>query len=167
MLTANPCRTKDKAPEPEPVDEEGAAVEDAEHRNKDNKHHSGGCYCGAVRYRARGVKDIWYCHCSQCRALTGHFMAAACVARDQFHVDGDIHWVAVSQTSKHGFCAKCCSPLFWSNSKLRDISIVAGSLDNCTGIEVKGHIFVEEKGDYYQITDELPQFTGYPKGGVR
>ena len=27
-----------------------------------------------------------------------------------------------------------------------------------TGLKTTKHIFVEEKGDYYEITDDLPQF---------
>jgi hypothetical protein len=32
-----------------------------------------------------------------------------------------------------------------------------GSLDGPTGITLGSHIFVEEKGDYYPLTDGLPQ----------
>jgi len=129
--------------------------------------HKGRCFCGAVHYEARGVIDIWYCHCTQCRSLTGHYMAAACAERQSFNVDGDIRWVAVSDKSKHGFCAQCCSPLFWSKAGSDLISIVAGSLHDTTGIEVKGHIFVSEKGGYYDITDGLPQYERYPEDEIR
>ena len=34
---------------------------------------SGGCYCGGVRFRAKGVKpQVTECHCSQCRKQSGH-----------------------------------------------------------------------------------------------
>ena len=32
-----------------------------------------------------------------------------------------------------------------------------GCLDEPTGLELADHIFVSEKGDYYDITDGLPQ----------
>ena len=34
---------------------------------------------------------------------------------------------------------------------------MAGTLDAPTGLAVKGHIFTADKGDYYDITDGLPQ----------
>jgi len=33
--------------------------------------------------------------------------------------------------------------------------------------EVKGHIFVSEKGAYYEIMDGLPQFETIPEGQLR
>jgi hypothetical protein len=45
----------------------GVAVADA---------HTGRCLCEAVTYRAEGLADIWYCHCTQCRALSGRYLAA-------------------------------------------------------------------------------------------
>ena len=42
--------------------------------------------------------------------------------------------------------------------------IIAGSLDTPTGLKTIGHIFVGEKSDYYEITDELPQFEGSSNG---
>ncbi len=35
--------------------------------------------------------------------------------------------------------------------------IAMGAFDQPTGTEMALHIFVAEKGDYYQITDGLPQ----------
>lgn len=32
-----------------------------------------------------------------------------------------------------------------------------GAFDNPTGTSVKMHIFVNDKGDYYEIADGLPQ----------
>lgn len=129
--------------------------------------HSGGCHCGAVSYRARGLSDIWFCHCRQCRALTGHYIAACRTERTSYEITGELRWTAVSEQSSHGFCARCCSPLFWSTERSDNMSVLAGSLDHTRGIEVRGHIFVAEKGDYYQITDGLPQFDGYPEGGMQ
>lgn len=64
--------------------------------------HCGKCLCGAVTYRATGLADIWYCHCAQCRSLTGHYMAACRTARENVHVSGDVIWSYHSGTSEHG-----------------------------------------------------------------
>ena len=40
------------------------------------------------------------------------------------------------------------------------MAITAGSLDQPTGLKVVKHIFVDDKADYLEITDGLPQLTG-------
>ena len=42
--------------------------------------------------------------------------------------------------------------------------IIAGTLDGPTGLRTLGHIFVGEKCDSYEITDDLPQFPGLSNG---
>jgi len=41
------------------------------------------------------------------------------------------------------------------------MALLAAGLDDTTGMAVRSHIFVESKGDYYDIEDGLPQFVGY------
>ncbi len=129
--------------------------------------HSGQCHCGAVTFRARGLRDIWFCHCTQCRKLTGHYIAACRTRRENYAIEGELRWTPVSDESAHGFCAACCSPLFWSTASSDNMSVQAGSLEHTRGIGTCGHIFVAEKGDYYEITDGLPQYAGYPEGGMQ
>lgn len=128
--------------------------------------HSGRCHCGAVTYRARGLEAIWYCHCRQCRSLTGHYLAACRTRREAIAIEGEVRWTAVSERSAHGFCAQCCSPLFWSNRESPNLSVLAGSLDSAEGLAAAGHIFVAEKGEYYAIVDGLPQYARWPEGGL-
>lgn len=128
--------------------------------------HSGRCHCGAVSYSAAGLQNIWFCHCRECRRLTGHYMAAARAPVDSVKITGDVRWTPVSERAAYGSCAACASPMFWRNRERETLSVVAGSLDGSAGLETKGHVFVAEKGDYYDIADGLPQFAGYPEGGV-
>lgn len=122
--------------------------------------HTGKCQCGAVTYRAEGLRDIWYCHCRQCRSLTGHYMAACRTERERIAISGTLRWTPVSERSAHGFCTACSSPLFWSNRELDTLSVLPGSLDNTAGLRAVGHIYTAEKGDYYAIDDGLPQYPG-------
>lgn len=130
----------------------------------EHKTYTGKCYCGAVEFSARDLKDIWFCHCTQCRSLTGHYMAACRALSDDVAITGSVKWTAVSAHAEHGFCSTCCSPLFWRSTQRSTISIVPASLETSDGIETKGHVFVSEKGDYYEIADGLPQYDTYPEG---
>ena len=68
-------------------------------------------------------------------------------------------WYRSSSFARRGFCAACGTILFWDDDSDR-IGINMGSLDQPTGLKLQRHIFVEDKADYYEIEDGLPQFTG-------
>jgi hypothetical protein len=127
--------------------------------------HRGGCLCGAVAFSAEGLRDIWFCHCRQCRRVTGHYLGACRTGRDRFGISGEVRWSPHSGSSELGRCAACASPLFWRREGSADMSVLTGSLDDTEGLRVLGHVFVAEKGDYYALTDNLPQYAGAPEGG--
>lgn len=126
---------------------------------------SGRCLCGSVTYRAKALRDIWYCHCRQCRYVTGHFMAACRTEKENLEWHGLIAWSPHSGSSEIARCRKCGSPLFWRQPEGKTISVIAGSLDETGGLDVPGHIFTSEKGEYYVINDGLPQSAGQPENG--
>lgn len=124
---------------------------------------TGGCHCGAVRYTVTGpMRDVIYCHCTQCRKQTGHFVAATRVADDALAITGsdELTWYAASPDARRGFCRHCGSLLFWKREASDMTSIMAGSMDLPTGLVASHHIFVAHKGDYYEIADGLPVFGG-------
>lgn len=124
---------------------------------------TGGCLCGGVRYRVTGpLRPVVYCHCGQCRRTSGHFVAATAVAKDALIIETDesLEWFASSEHASRGFCRRCGSSLFWRPNAKPYTCIMAGTLDDSTGLEAVEHIFVGEKGDYYQLTDDLPKLPG-------
>lgn len=111
-----------------------------------------------VRYEVKGpMRPVVACHCVECRRATGHHVAATAAPRDAVTIAGEIRWFASSPGVRRGFCPVCGSNLFWDREGSERIAIFAGSLDTPTGLRLVGHIFVAEKGDYYEITDGLPQ----------
>lgn len=122
--------------------------------------HEGGCLCGAVRYETRGpLRGVVYCHCSQCRRQTGHVYAATDVDDDRLTVRGgeNVAWYEASDFARRGFCRRCGSALFWKHKDSAKTSIMAGGFDRPSGLRAEAHIFVADKGDYYEIADGLPQ----------
>ncbi len=120
----------------------------------------GHCLCGSVQYEVRGpLRPVVYCHCNMCRRSTGHFVAATACAREDLVLKSaaSLQWFQSSAAARRGFCGQCGSNLFWEAVGEARISIMAGTLDVPTGLSAKGHIFVSEAGDYYRITDGLPQ----------
>lgn len=121
----------------------------------------GACLCEAVRFRTHGaLRGVIYCHCSQCRRQTGHYYAATEVEDALLEIDGaeNLTWYAASDFAKRGFCRVCGSALFWKRNDAAVISIMAGSFNQPSGLRGQAHIFVADKGDYYEIEDGLPQY---------
>lgn len=125
---------------------------------------TGGCLCGGVRYRVKGpLRPIVYCHCTQCRRTSGHFVAVTAVPKDALVVvaDKSLEWFASSDVASRGFCRRCGSSLFWLPKAREYVCVMAGTLDESKGLEAVKHIYVKDKGDYYDLTDDLTQVPGH------
>jgi len=59
-----------------------------------------------------------------------------------------------------GFCKECGSSMFWDPRGKQNISIAAGAIDPPTGLKTVRHAWVDQKCDYYEISDDLPQHGG-------
>ena len=70
-------------------------------------------------------------------------------------------WLA----SSLNFCSRCGSVLFWDRAAEDRIAIAMGAFDSPTGTRLEKHIFVADKGDYYEIGDGLPQIQRWPQTG--
>ena len=124
---------------------------------------TGGCLCGACRFALPGPAGaITACHCRQCRKLSGHYSAsfdADEAVLDWLGRDALAEYVTESG-SRRGFCARCGGSL-WFRAADGSFSLEAGAILGPTGGRLAGHIFVAEKGDYYELDDGLPQFAGW------
>ncbi len=122
--------------------------------------HRGSCLCGAVKFEVTGdLPQPSACHCVACRKHSGHFEASVDIPADTLTISGEAHvrWYQSSEKVRRGFCDICGSTLFW-DPVFRDWTAVAmGAFDTPTQTKLAMHIFVSEKGDYYDIADGLPQ----------
>ncbi len=122
--------------------------------------HTGSCLCGAVRFSVAGdLPPPDACHCSQCRKQTGHYLASTDVLKTALSIEetAALAWFASSANVRRGFCSSCGSTLFWEPLHRERIAVAMGAFDTPTGTTLGHHIFVADKGDYYAITDGLPQ----------
>lgn len=124
----------------------------------------GACLCGRVSFTVAGnLRPPDACHCAQCRKQSGHYFASTNVPRADLTVTGMDHvsWYQSSEHVRRGFCATCGSFLFWDPPARDWIAVAMGAFDSPTSTQLVKHIFVAEKGDYYELTDNLPQSTGH------
>jgi hypothetical protein len=77
---------------------------------------TGGCLCGAVRYRlARISTDVAHCHCRLCQRSSGAaFLTWATVPRAELEVTGEPAWHRSSPAARRGFCPRCGTQLFFA-----------------------------------------------------
>ena len=120
--------------------------------------HTGSCLCGAVRFEVAGdLKGPDACHCRACRKVSGHYFVSTDVPKSAVTVHGEVRWFRSSEKVRRGFCPTCGSALFWDPIFRDWIGIAMGAFEAPTGTALAIHVFVGEKGDYYEITDGLPQ----------
>lgn len=130
---------------------------------------SGRCACLGVRYDVEDQFVVAYnCHCSNCRALTGSaFLPWGEIEPEKLRlrapkasllVDGDAE-------ADHAMrCARCWSLLYWTvrHHDRMWLRVPYGTLDEAPTLKPTAHMFVGSKAEWYEITDELPEFDQHP-----
>jgi hypothetical protein len=128
---------------------------------------TGGCLCGAVRYKVTGkLRDVLECHCAMCRRTHGHIGAYSAAPKSSLELtdDSGLKWYRSSDKARRGFCGTCGGTLFWDPLQKDYIAIAAGTLDAPTGLKTVLQIHVADAGDYYTVRSDVPQRSGGSAG---
>ena len=94
---------------------------------------TGGCQCGAIRYRLEATpQGASICHCRMCqKAGASPYMAFAPLETAAFVMTkGQLGIFRSSDIAERGFCAQCGTPLTYRNVKTSRISVTICSLDD-------------------------------------
>ena len=119
---------------------------------------SGSCNCKKVTFTVANPRpEVAACHCGQCRKQSGHHWASSTAEESDIVISGEVRWYEASPTAKRGFCPVCGTFLFWKAHDETKMSFSPGVIDGPSGLKLARHIFVADKGDYYTISDDLPQ----------
>jgi very-short-patch-repair endonuclease len=120
---------------------------------------SGGCQCGAVRYRVSGPLTFAHiCHCRMCQKASGnYFMALANVQLPDFTVTrGEISWFHSSAPVRRGFCRDCGTPLIFQTLSMAHLNITLGSLDDPAPVQPELAVGLEGKMPWFACLEALP-----------
>lgn len=126
--------------------------------------YTGQCLCGEIKFEYDGpLGHIALCHCSQCRRAHGSaFSASAPVQKVRFHFTRGEDKVTEfeSRPGKYrAFCSCCGSQLYSRVDAIPGIlRLRIGVLDEPVGKKAAQHVYVGSKSDWFDITDDLPQF---------
>ena len=109
---------------------------------------TGGCQCGAVRYRLTAAPSgSNICHCRMCQKAGGApFMAFAGAPEKDFVVTrGEIATFVSSDIAERGFCSACGTPLTYRGSRGARVSVTIGSLDEPGAVAPQSQLGVESR----------------------
>lgn len=121
--------------------------------------YSGGCQCGAVRFKARGKLTASICHCRMCQKAFGAYYAPLVDVKD-----GTVEWTRgapkrfpSSNFAMRGFCANCGTPLTYEAPD--GIALAAGAFDDPSALPPVVQYGVEAKIDFVEHLHDLPEHT--------
>lgn len=131
---------------------------------------TGGCQCGAVRYRLKGpLPPAYACHCGECkRQSASAFSMSVALRFCDLEVDG---YTAVHETRAFGdarklacFCERCGTRLWHRASEDSEwATLKVGTLDDAASISPRGHLWISKKQPWIVIPDDVPAFDTQPE----
>ena len=109
---------------------------------------TGGCQCGAVRFRAEALHDNPHvCYCRMCQKATGNLFASLVGVLHE-----NLTWTRGTpsrfRSSEHvdrGFCSNCGTPLFYQYLPGGRVGMTIGSFDEPHRIELRWQMGMEGK----------------------
>lgn len=130
----------------------------------------GGCYCGAVRYKAEG-KPLFkgQCHCRACQYISG--------GGPNFYMlmplDGFAYTKGTPATFTRSdleapvtreFCGTCGTPIATHRPGVDAVILKVGSLDDPAAFGgPKAAIFTAEEQPFHVVAEGVPKFAGLPE----
>jgi hypothetical protein len=133
------------------------------------KTHTGGCLCGAVRYRVGGP-SVWkaICYCETCtRAAGAPAIAWAGIAKSRFRLlKGSIETYESTPGVLRGFCRRCGTTLTYRKDPeivrgaRDDVYIATRTLDDPDAYPPDEHVFYGERVGWFDAEDDRPHHDG-------
>ena len=127
---------------------------------------TGRCLCASIEFELDPpLRDVLICHCKQCAQWTGHQVAATAVSPDRCRVvkgEDHLNWYPSSDYAERGFCRTCGSNLFWRRTDGAHVSVMAGTLDDPSGLKVEAHIFTKDQREYVKTDSAAPRYERLP-----
>ncbi|MBA4117297.1 MAG: aldehyde-activating protein [Candidatus Puniceispirillum sp.] len=131
-------------------------------------HLTGGCFCGAVRFRLEAPPlKIGVCHCQACKKLTGGTSWSFALAlTDALHVTGEVREVTRMSESGYpvhvGFCPACGTTLMSRSdhwAQFRTLSV--GAFDDTDGLTTSFHIWTKSAYPWEIMPEGARCFEGH------
>ena len=128
---------------------------------------TGACLCKKVQYAIdKPFSRFAICYCSRCRKATGSAHAS-----NLFTQVENLRWLSgednisryelpEAERFSKAFCKSCGAPVPCVSRDGKRVIIPAGSLNTDPGIRPDVKIYHQDKADWYDDLDNIPQFDG-------
>ncbi|RHW17123.1 GFA family protein [Sphingomonas gilva] len=130
---------------------------------------TGGCQCGAVRYRITGPRPAVYaCHCRECQKQSASAFGMSLPVRvEHFAVEGETGWwergTDLGTRTRCYFCRVCGSRVYHQSSASDDrVTVKAGSLDDTGWLRPQAHLWVSRKQPWVVLDPDVPAHETQP-----
>ncbi len=131
---------------------------------------TGRCYCGATSLTAdEWPRVLTYCHCSDCRRLTGAPVAAfAAFSDDALHIQPARPAVTPARPDvRRAFCSDCGSPLAaWFDYLPGQVYVPIGLLDQAPQLPPRMHSHIDARLSWLEINDDAERVAGTSRVGL-
>ena len=128
---------------------------------------TGGCQCGAVRFRAGRLGRGSICHCRMCQKAFGGFFGPLVTSFDVVWTRGSPKYFPSSDRIKRGFCADCGTPLTYEEIDRpphQQLEIAIGAFDDPTRAAPVIQVNLADKLPFFDGLTALPVRTEYSSG---
>ena len=131
---------------------------------------TGGCLCGAVRYRLseKPVRTL-LCHCRNCQKTSGSALSTiALVQRSALAITGTLKGYEYAGDSGNkleiNFCPTCGSPVILNIRAMPDlVSVKVGSLDDPGWFRPEMQIWTDSAQAWFPLVDDCTRFPKSPR----
>jgi hypothetical protein len=121
---------------------------------------TGGCMCGAKRFRAEVTSDeASLCHCRMCQRASGNVsLAFANVPRAGVHWEGEPDIYHSSPIARRGHCATCGATLSFDYPNADTIDLTVAAFDDPGFFVPRKHYGAESMHRAWLDTSGLPEY---------
>jgi len=116
---------------------------------------TGGCQCGAVRYRIGRLGRSSVCHCRMCQKATGNVFGVFVTGHDLVWTRGRPARFRSSDLGERLFCRDCGTPLAVHETS-GAIEIAVGTLDEPARAAPTVQVHLEGKARFFDDLARLP-----------
>jgi len=117
---------------------------------------TGGCQCGAVRYRVRGpLGRPVICHCRMCQKHFGSLFSVLVAVKG--HIEwtrGQLSYFRSSATVRRGFCQNCGTPMAFHSED--GIEIAVATFDEPSTFKPEIQVFYAERIPWVETIFNAP-----------
>lgn len=130
---------------------------------------SGGCLCGAVRYRVTGTPlALLACHCTDCQVRSGgaFTLSLPVIETDFEQLRGEPQLVITKHEDreKHSFFCTACHTRLWHRTSVLDgvVTVKAGTLDKRDDLVPVAHMWLRSRQPWLPVPESALHYQQQP-----